>query len=175
MTTLWVYPFKVTATCMDSEGEVTTTEAWFPVTGPTIAGAQAIAGTYLTALAKLTNCVVTRAQLTFEAIQGGFTLPARDPSEKYLSAEDKLFLEFRSNHSGTIYQCMIPAPKSACFLGDEETADPAATDLGDFVTLIGDDGSTRRGDTSLILQKGYRLRKKTRRHVRQGIPTELGG
>jgi hypothetical protein len=100
-------------------------------------------------------------------------------SGNYDDAEDSAVLSF-ATANGTVGRISIPAPKSAIFLADLMTVNPAQTDVAAFVTAVtsgavldpvssvtisGWYGSTKSGAYYATLLGGLRVRRRTRRKM----------
>lgn len=84
-------------------------------------------------------------------------------------------MEFQTAVNGQKYTTQIPGPKNTDFGADDETIEPTNVQIAAFITLVEGTLSTKWGTGSLKFIKGYRRRSKTRRRLRQGIPSEIGG
>lgn len=89
------------------------------------------------------------------------------------NAEDVATFTF-ATALGAVGKVSIPAPKSSIFLTDEQTVDPANTDVAAFVTAMiggapdavsGWYGATKSGASYAVFLGGLRIRRKTRRRM----------
>jgi len=86
-------------------------------------------------------------------------------SAEYNTVEDKMQLTF-TDTVGNLHRFEIPAPKSASFLADQETVNPAQTDVAALVTAIGTYVYGRYNDTApLAYVGGVRVRRKLQRKM----------
>lgn len=179
---------KVTMTFVDPEGEVSSSTIYVVANN---------AGTHT--VADLTAALLTLVQQYAAMSAGQLTswrwaiwcpttsLKPPEPAAgtAYDNIEDKLFLNYNSTLN-TLTKMNVPMPLTANFLADGETADPGSAALNLFSTSYltgvqigaGPDkvlGSTETGVLMSDYIKGYFRRAKTRRRLRQGISTEIGG
>lgn len=161
----------------DDEGERTIVEAYqvltdaVAITVPMIVAAR---DAWCDAVDAITDLVRVECTASIRSYNT-FILPSPDATKKFNNAEDKLYLEFQTAVNGQKWTTQIPGPVGTDFGVDDETVDPTDTDIAAFITLVEGSLSTKWGTGSLKFIKGYRRRSKTRRRVRQGIPTEIGG
>jgi hypothetical protein len=150
----------------------------FFISYDTVANGSTLVGSLASALAGVTN----------SAQNGGSGLGALPPvpgtlgtQATYGSIEDKLVLTFVDS-AGNLHRWQVPAPKSALFLADQETADSANAALTTLVNVLINAGShpyfvsSRHGEAMQTFAGGVRIRRKLRR--RKSIftrnPTETG-
>lgn len=124
--------------------------------GASIAAIDADANTFDTHLQAVSNAFVSRVDSpTINHTYG--------TNADYETVEDKAQLTF-TDPDGLLHRFQVAAPKSAIFLSDGETVDPANSDI---VALVGDFGSFvygRSTDVSpLVFVGGVRIRRKLKR------------
>lgn len=159
----------------DAEGERSTNVAYKLVDDAgDVAGEISAKDAWCASLDTVTQAALTECTLTFRKYET-LTKPASGAAGSYDDIEDKAFLEFQSADDGAIYKVSVPAPESVSFLADEETVNPAETNMAAFITYVQTNLTTKYGSGSLTYIKGYRTRKKTRRTLRAGISSEIGG
>lgn len=160
----------------DAEGERTTCVAYTPANSDQTMGDAVLAlGVWADAMQACSQAQLTEATVTQRFYQT-FVKPASGAPGTYDSIEDKAMLEFISESTGQLYLTQIPGPISADFMADEETVDPAATHIAALIAELSANESPKSGVAKdLVYVKGYRRRAKTRRKLRQGISTEIGG
>lgn len=106
---------------------------------------------------------------------GELALPDRAPLASYQKAEDKAYLLFRNPADGSRFTQELPGPFPGSFLSDGETVDPTEASIAAYIQFVHDHVTHGQQSTGYVYQRGYRVRRKTRRTMRQGVPTERGG
>lgn len=175
--------YEAYAEFTDPEGERSTVQQTFTIDDDTAASVDQVdivVTNWASNLAALSNATLTNVRWTSHIAQA-FTLPS-EPSSGKSDIEDKAFIEvvdaFGNRHTQN-----IPAPANI-FLADGETVQPSNLAVAAWLTFV--TTSQNLGTTNLnfvtnagkILHtyiKGYLRRAKTRRRLRQGIWTEIGG
>lgn len=187
-------PLTITIEFTDPEGLRGTCKLYANIVGSagggnvTVGTLDNMAGTLAVAFQSMTNCQVYAISITRRTYYGILKPPfvASAPT----NIEDKVYLEVLNafGGKGTV---QIPAPVSTVFLSDEETVNPASTAVAALMaalitgtlvsqatvtsgnaTLIWSDKS---GNIMTAYDKGYYRRAKSRRRLRTGISTEIGG
>lgn len=180
---------KVSVNCLDPEGEVAVSEFWLTSTTTTIANQK-----YGDINSAVLHFVGLFADLGAFQVQNWSWAVVNDvdygkppePAEALGNIEDKMFVVNRSTAGGHT-QMSVPMPELANFLSDGETVDPSSAAVLAWETAAVDgwaDGQsapvtwaveTATGETLQCYVKGYLRRSRTRRRLRQGISTEIGG
>lgn len=164
--------YKFLATFVDDEGEESTVIGWYPVAAHTVAEVKTALDTWVGKLKDLSVATLRSYGFQLDAIND-LGLPAVSGSMPNI--EDKAFIVFQSASTGQPYKTNIPAPKSTNFGTDGETIKWTDVNVSAYTTWVEANLVTNAGGTTLTKIKGYFRRAKTRRKVRQGIPSEMGG
>jgi hypothetical protein len=188
---------EVTVEFTDEEGERAITRSWWAAAASTVitlaqAPVSALQGAGQAIAAALQG--LSAAQVTTVAVATRSYNSLLKPSAETAgpnNIEDKAFIEYASNVGGLI-KMNVPTPLEAIFASDEETINPSSTGMAAYstlaiagttqvVTVPGASGNLvlvqtdKNGVPINAYIKGYYRRDKTRRKVRQGISTEIGG
>ena len=158
------------ATFIDPERESSTISMWQEVdVTSTLTEVEALRDAWCAVVTPLTNA--TQQECSFTDRQfSSLTVPNQTV---YGNAEDKLYAEFRSVNNGALYTTQIPGPKTTDFAADDETINPADTNVLAFIAYVEANGVTKQGIGGLKFILGYRRRSKSRKE-RPGIPTARG-
>jgi hypothetical protein len=110
----------------------------------------------------LTNAVLSTAKGPFTTVPAAVGYGA---NAEYEACEDKAVMTFVTT-TGALHRYQIPAPKSALFLADGETIDPAQADVAAFVTgVVANKVSSRDGALITAFIGGVRARRKMNRRL----------
>jgi hypothetical protein len=158
------------AVYLDAEGETATASAYeFVDDTITVLALKVKRDAWCTAYmgttgATLQECTVALRKFDSFALPTGVT---------FATAEDKLYLEFRSLVDGTVYSTSVPAPLASDFESDTETVNFADANVAALITYVQTNGSTKAGKTQLKFVLGYRRRSKSQRE-KPGRYTAIG-
>lgn len=153
-------PQRCVAVLRDAKGN--TARYTFYVDGSVSANAAATAmSNVLTALTPLTNAVLQSAIGPFVVVPQEVVYGT---NASYASVEDKAIFTFQTA-TGSIHRPQVPAPKSAIFLADGETVDPANALVVTYVAAIIANTITRDGEVVAFGAFGTRLRRKMHRKL----------
>jgi hypothetical protein len=192
----FAYPFlKVAVQFQDPEGERSTTTFLVGDQGGTesigswsVNTLQAIANVIGSNFQLVTNCQVLGVSVAVVVV--GPQLRPMEPTSGLDDIEDKALLIYQTN-IGTPIKFQIPAPV-AMFLSDGETVDPSESLVSEFSTAVIDAAAfvvqpadaggdakwaicDKAGNYAAFYDSGQLRRAKTRRKLRAGIATEIGG
>lgn len=154
--------YPQTATYRDAKGNTSVVK--FFVTAADAATASTDAQAVLTAMDALTNCHRDSSKGAFTSQPGNSVTPARIATEKYETVEDKALLSYEIA-AGSIHRYMIPGPKIALFLNDDQTVDSTNAALGTLNTAVLVAVSAASGELMVQYDGGIRIRRKLKRKV----------
>lgn len=176
---------KVTMTFIDPEGEVSTSTLYLVAQNASTHTIGDINAAALTAVQDYAAMSTAQLQRWSWTVWNPVTsLKPPEPAGGLDNIEDKAFLVYNSALN-TQTKMNVPQP-GPVFLADGETVDPSNAAVNTFSTTYltgvtigaGPDkllGATETGTLMSDYIKGYFRRAKTRRRLRQGISTEIGG
>lgn len=164
------------ATVEDVEGERSWTSVFYVTDGnDTLLSIENRLDVWNTALESIINGKVVKLSVTADK----FRDQGHGNGVAYAHAEDKAVLVFRATSTGLTFTQKIPTPKANVFLSDGETVNPASTSMADYIQLVQTFHVPKGGGSfsppELQYTRGYRLRSRTRRTMRQGVAAEQGG
>lgn len=163
--------FGQTATYRDAKGQTAKTSFFVSAATPALA---------LTAATAIVNLITPLTNAHLNSAKGAYTTsPTANvygTAAQYQSIEDKALLTFQTA-SGGIHRYQIPSPKVSIFMADEETVDPANTDVAAFAAaMITDQASSRDGSLITGFIGGIYIRRKFQRrfNIFTKDPSESG-
>jgi hypothetical protein len=187
---------EIATTFTDPEGERALTRSfWVTDPGSSIAyGDTTISSLYshgeavAAAIQAMSQSQLTEVAVTIRAYNS-LVKPA-EPSSGLSNIEDKAFLELAALN-GSLTKMNVPTPAPSVFLTDGETVNPSGTGVAAYMSLAITGDTVAQIAVSAASQvfkqaspagvlvasyiKGYYRRAKTRKRLRQGISTEIGG
>lgn len=117
------------------------------------------AQTIITAMNALTNAANDGARGAYTSSP---TVHSYGANAEYETVEDKAQLSFQTS-TGAIHRYQVPAPKTAIFLADGETVDPANGLVTTFAAAVVAAGASRDGAAISTFIGGIRVRRKFQR------------
>lgn len=185
---------EVVATWMDPEGEVSITKTYWVETGElnvdnlTLNTLGTLVGNIVSVMQPLSNSQLV--EVFFGTRIAYSFLKPPEPGSGSDDIEDKAFIQYTTNLGGLV-KMNLPTPVAEIFMADGETVDPTDGLLLAYSTLAIPGSTISQGAVtaaSAVLKqcdvhgnpiaayvKGFKRRAKTRRRLRQGISTEIGG
>jgi hypothetical protein len=163
--------YPETVSYRDAKGQTAKTS--FFVVAATPAAALTAASTVVPLITALTNAALQNAKGAYTTSP---TVNTYGTNAVYETIEDKAQLTFQTA-TGAIHRYQIPAPKAAIFLADDETVDPANTDVAALATaFVAEQVASRDGSLIASFIGGIRVRRKFQRkfNIFTRNPAETG-